>query len=121
LWENGIVTVKFFLHLSKGTQRKRFLERIDKKDKNWKFSASDLQEREYWDEYREAYQTAIEKTATDKNPWYIVPADKKWYTRAVISEVLLHTMKKIDPAYPTISEEQTKALEESRRKLLEES
>ena len=120
LWENGIVTIKFFLHLSKTEQRKRFLKRIDRKDKNWKFSQGDLAEREYWDEYQAAYQAAIRETATEKNPWYIVPADKKEYTRAVISEVLLDVMSGIDPRYPTVSEEQEAELLECKRRLTEE-
>jgi PPK2 family polyphosphate:nucleotide phosphotransferase len=119
LWENGIVTVKFFLHLSKETQLKRFLERIDNKDKNWKFSDADVRERKYWDDYQEAYQSAIEATASKNNPWYVVPADKKWYTRAVISSVLLSVMKKLDPRYPVVTEEQAAALVESKKKLEE--
>jgi PPK2 family polyphosphate:nucleotide phosphotransferase len=119
LWENGIVTVKFFLHLSKETQLKRFLERIDNKDKNWKFSDADVRERKYWDDYQEAYQSAIEATASKNNPWHIVPADKKWYTRAVISNVLLSVMKKLDPRYPSVTEEQAAALVESKKALEE--
>jgi len=118
LWENGIVTVKIFLHLSKETQRKRFLKRIDEKDKNWKFSDADLRERGYWDDYQEAYQSAIEATAAEKSPWYIVPADKKPYTRAVISEILLDVMKELNPAYPSITSEQEDSLAEAKKKLM---
>jgi len=117
LWENGTVTVKFFLNVSKDTQRERFLERIDKKDKNWKFSASDLQERAFWNDYQEAYESAINATSTNKSPWYVVPADKKWYTRLLISKILLNTMDDIDPKYPDISKEQEKMLEECKQKL----
>ena len=117
LWENGIITLKFFLHLSKETQRKRFLERIDNKDKNWKFSDSDIKERKFWDDYQEAYQIAIEETATENNPWYIIPADKKWFSRAIISNILLNVMREINPQYPVISNEQLMMLEESKRKL----
>jgi len=120
LWENGIITVKFFLHLSKDEQRRRFLKRIDRKDKNWKFSHADLHEREFWDDYQEAYQTAIRETATEKNPWFVVPADKKAFSRAVVSEVLLDVMNYIDPKYPTISEQQEAELIECKRKLTEE-
>ena len=120
LWENGIITVKFFLHLSKDEQRRRFLKRIDRKDKNWKFSHADLHEREFWDDYQEAYQTAIRETATEKNPWFVVPADKKAFSRAVVSEVLLNVMNYIDPKYPTISEQQEAELIECKRKLTEE-
>jgi PPK2 family polyphosphate:nucleotide phosphotransferase len=117
LWENGIITVKFFLHLSKETQRKRFLERIDDKEKNWKFAASDLKDRKLWDDYQEAYNDAIAATATKKNPWYISPADKKWFSRAIISETLLEVLKDIDPQYPTVSKEQEAELAECRQQL----
>ena len=120
LWENGIVTVKFFLHLSKETQRKRFLERIDDEDKNWKFSASDIEERNYWDDYQEAYQSAIEATATKKNPWYVIPADKKWFSRAIISNILLEVMKEINPQYPAVTKDQKMSLKDSRQKLNEQ-
>jgi len=120
LWENGIVTVKFFLNLSKKTQAKRFLERIDKKEKNWKFSESDLKERHFWDDYQEAYKTAIEETSTENCPWYVVPADKKWFTRYIISEVLVNTLKTIDPKYPKVTPEHETVLAECRRKLEEE-
>jgi len=117
LWENGIVTVKFFLHLSKETQMKRFLERIDNKNKNWKFSDADVRERKHWDEYQKAYQAAIEATASKNNPWHVIPADKKWYTRAAISSILLSVMKKLDPQYPVVTKEQEDALAESRKTL----
>ncbi|MDR1736501.1 MAG: polyphosphate kinase 2 family protein [Oscillospiraceae bacterium] len=120
LWENGIVVVKFFLNLSKKTQHKRLLERIEKKAKNWKFSSSDLKEREYWDEYQEAYQCAIAATSTEHNPWYIVPADKKWFTRALISGVLRDVLHDIGPEYPKLSEEQEAELERCKRILDEE-
>ena len=119
LWENGIVTAKFFLNMSKETQRKRFLKRIKESDKNWKFSGSDLEERRFWDDYQEAYQSAIAATATDKNPWYVVPADRKWYSRVVISEVLLNVLKEINPQYPKISREQQAVLAECGRRLTE--
>jgi len=115
LWENGIVTVKFFLHLSKETQLKRFLERIDNKDKNWKFSDSDVKERKFWNDYQEAYQSAIAATATENNPWYVIPADKKSFSRAIISNILLNVMKEIDPKYPIVTKEQEMMLEESKR------
>ena len=120
LWENGIITVKFFLHLSKETQCKRFLERIDKKEKNWKFSAGDVKEREHWNEYQEAYQSAIEATATENNPWYIIPADKKWFSRAIISNILLKVMKEINPKYPVITKEQEVELIDCKRRLSEQ-
>jgi len=120
LWENGIVTVKFFLNLSKGAQRKRFLERINNKDKNWKFSMGDIEERQFWGDYQEAYQSAIAATAAKHSPWYVVPADKKWFARAVISTALLDTLQQIDPQYPTITKAQEAELEECKQKLLEQ-
>jgi len=120
LWENGIVTVKFFLNVSKKTQAKRFLERINKKEKNWKFSESDLKERKFWDDYQEAYKTAIEETSTENCPWYVVPADKKWFSRYIISEVLVDTLRAIDPQYPKVTAEHEAVLAECRRKLEEE-
>ena len=121
LSENGIVVVKFFLHMSKETQCKRFLQRIDKKDKNWKFSEADINERRYWDDYQEAYKSAIEATATKNNPWYVVPADKKMYTRVIVSEVLLDVLKTINPQYPCISKEQEEALSGYRQRLTEKN
>jgi len=120
LWENGIVTVKIFLHMSEETQLKRFLKRIDEKDKNWKFSEADVNERKFWNDYQKAYKTAIAETATKNNPWYIVPADKKWYTRTVISEILLDVMNTIDPQFPKVSHEKEEALAEYRRRLTEQ-
>jgi len=119
LWENGIITLKFFLHLSKDEQRKRFLERIDNKDKNWKFSDSDIKERKHWNDYQEAYESAIKATATEKCPWYIVPADKKWFSRAIISNILLDVMKEINPKYPKVTSAHGLVLKESRAKLTE--
>lgn len=117
LWENGIITIKFFLHLSKDEQRKRFLERIDNKDKNWKFSDSDIKERDYWDDYQEAYESAINATAAEICPWYIIPADKKWFSRAIISNIFLRVMQEIDPQYPKVSSAHEAALNESKLKL----
>jgi polyphosphate kinase 2 (PPK2 family) len=107
--------------MSKEVQLKRFLKRIDEKDKNWKFSEGDVSERRFWDEYEKAYKSAIEATATHNNPWYIVPADKKKYTRAVVSEILLDVLKTIDPQYPRISQEQEEALTEYKRILTEQN
>ena len=114
MWDNGIITVKFFLHLSKDEQRKRFLKRIDREEKNWKFSESDITEREYWDMYQDAFEKAIAATATKNNPWWIIPADNKAYSHAVISDVILGAFKEIDPRYPVVTDAQKQMLKESR-------
>lgn len=114
LYENSYRTVKIFLHLSKDEQKKRFLERIDKKIKNWKFSTSDLKERALWNEYQKAYEDAINETATKQSPWYVLPADNKWYTRYLVSEVLLDILKKIDPHYPEMPPEEQAQLARDR-------
>jgi polyphosphate kinase 2 (PPK2 family) len=103
--------------MSEETQRKRFLQRIDETDKNWKFSEADINERNFWNDYQEAYKSVIETTATINNPWYVVPADKKWYTRVVVSEILLDVMKTINPQYPVTSLVQKESLTEYRQKL----
>ncbi len=118
LWDNGITIVKFFLNVSKEEQSKRLLERIDDKSKNWKFAKDDLHEREFWDDYQNAYEKAINATASKNCPWYVIPADKKWYARALISEIILHTLKEIDPKYPELSPEAAKELNTYRKSLL---
>jgi PPK2 family polyphosphate:nucleotide phosphotransferase len=118
LAENGTHIIKFFLHVSKEEQKKRFLARIDTPDKNWKFSSSDVKERAFWDDYMKAYKEAIENTSTDKAPWYIIPADKKWFTRLAVSEVIVEKMKSMKLHYPVVTEEHKKELEEA-KKLLE--
>lgn len=102
LHRNGTVIIKFFLHVSKEEQKQRFLKRIDDPEKNWKFSAADVAEREHWDDYMKAYEKAIKETATDENPWYIIPADTKWFTRIAISEIILHTIKGLKLKYPVL-------------------
>lgn len=101
-YNNSCRIVKIFLHLSKEEQKKRFLERIELKMKNWKFSSSDVKERRYWEAYQKAYEDAVNATATEEAPWYVLPADKKWYTRYLVSEVLLHTLTHMDPHYPQL-------------------
>jgi PPK2 family polyphosphate:nucleotide phosphotransferase len=118
LSENGTVIIKIFLHISKEEQKERLLERIDDKTKNWKFSAADIKEREYWDDYQKCYEEAISETTTKRAPWYIIPADKKWYGRLVVSEIIVKTMESLDLKYPEISEEQVKVLEDCKNKLL---
>lgn len=120
LYENGTVIIKFFLNISKEEQRKRFLSRIEDPSKNWKFSAADVDERKYWNDYMKAYQEAIAATSTKYAPWYIIPADKKWFARLVVSEVIVNTMKKLKPDYPKLSEEQLSQLQKCKELLLNE-
>jgi PPK2 family polyphosphate:nucleotide phosphotransferase len=117
LADNGTHIIKFFLHVSKEEQKKRFLARIDTPDKNWKFSSSDVKERAFWDDYMKAYKEAIENTTTDKAPWYIIPADKKWFTRLAVSEVIVEKMKSMKLHYPVVTEEHKKELEEAKKML----
>ncbi len=121
LYENSYKVIKIFLHVSPDEQKKRFLSRIDDKNKNWKFSSSDLKEREFFDKYMEAYEDAIEKTATKHSPWYVLPADQKWYTRYLVSEIMVNALEECDPKYPTLSEDGTLALEKCKEKLLSET
>jgi PPK2 family polyphosphate:nucleotide phosphotransferase len=117
---NGILVVKIFLNVSKKEQKKRFLERIDKPEKNWKFSAGDLVERKYWKQYMAAYEDMIKKTASDKSPWYVVPADNKPYARMVIASAILTAMDSMKLAYPQINDEQQAELQRLKEVLLEE-
>jgi len=119
LTRNGIKVVKFFLNVSRKEQKRRFLERLDTPEKNWKFSASDAQEREFWDAYQQAYEDAIRATATEFAAWYVVPADHKWFTRLVVAQVLVDELKAMNLSYPKVSGEQKKALAEARRVLEE--
>lgn len=120
LYENSYRTVKLFLNVSKDEQKERFLERIDQKIKNWKFSSADVYERGFWDEYHEAYEKAINATATKENPWYVIPADNKWYTRYLVSEAVLKTMEAMEPKYPQMPKEEAERLLSDREKLLAE-
>jgi len=120
LFENGIITVKFFLNVSKEEQRKRFLKRLDDQTKNWKFSSSDLKERGFWDDYQSVYEEGLAATSTRFAPWFVVPADKKWYGRLLISEVITKTMESLNMEYPRLNEEQLKALDGYREQLLAE-
>jgi PPK2 family polyphosphate:nucleotide phosphotransferase len=118
LTENGTIIIKFFLHVSKDEQKERFLERIDDPEKNWKFSAADIYERGFWDDYMDAYQEAIKQTATEKCPWYVIPADKKWVTRTAISNIILDTLKELDLKYPVLPKEEKEKLEEAKKLLM---
>jgi PPK2 family polyphosphate:nucleotide phosphotransferase len=118
LTENGTVIIKFFLHLSKDEQKERFLQRIDDPEKNWKFSAADVYERKFWDDYMQAYEKAIKETSTDSCPWYVIPADKKWFTRIAISTIILETMKSLKLTYPVLPKPEIEKLEEAKKLLL---
>jgi len=115
---NGTVIRKFFLHLSRKEQKQRFLARLEEPEKNWKFSASDIHEREYWDNYQDAYEDMIRNTATKHAPWYVVPADNKWFTRLVISTVIVDTLESLDLNYPKVDAAKRKELEAAKKVLL---
>jgi PPK2 family polyphosphate:nucleotide phosphotransferase len=120
LTRNGIVVVKFFLHLSKQEQKKRFLERLEDSAKNWKFSMADVKERGYWKDYMAAYEEMIQNTATENAPWYVVPADNKWFTRLVVASAIIETLKKLDLQFPDVDEEKKKELRKVRESLQHE-
>ncbi len=110
LVENGTHILKFFLNVSKEEQKRRFLSRIDEPEKNWKFSMADVKERGHWDEYMNAYEEAISATSTETAPWHVIPADKKWFTRLAISEIIVNKLESMDLHYPIVSDEQRAAL-----------
>ncbi len=115
LTRNGIVVRKFFLNLSKKEQARRFLARLDEPEKNWKFSAADIHEREYWDDYMQAYEDMIQNTATPAAPWYVVPADNKWFTRLVVASAIIDTLEKLNLSYPKVDASRRKELEKARK------
>ena len=121
LHRNGTRLLKFFLHVSPEEQKKRFLERIDEPQKNWKFSAGDVKERAHWDAYMAAYEDAIRATATPENPWFVVPADNKWFTRLVVVGAIVQTLKDMKLGYPAISESQRSELATARDLLVNET
>lgn len=102
LVENGTIIIKFFLNLSKEEQRKRFLERINDTDKNWKFTISDIEERKYWEQYQQAFQETINKTSTEYAPWHIIPADNKWFMRTAVGDIIVDCLKGLNLSYPRI-------------------
>jgi PPK2 family polyphosphate:nucleotide phosphotransferase len=118
LYENGTRIIKFFLHLSKKEQKKRFLERIDKPEKNWKFSAADAAERKLWDIYQDAYAEMLSATSMEHAPWYVLPADDKWFTRICIAAVILLELKKLNLAYPKVSRDAMEKLLKAKEDLL---
>ena len=117
LARNGTAVVKFFLNISRDEQRKRFLDRIDEPDKHWKFSAGDVAERRHWDAYMQAYEDAIAATSTEHAPWYVIPADKKWVSRAAVASVLAGTIRSLGLEWPKVDAEQKRAIAEARREL----
>jgi PPK2 family polyphosphate:nucleotide phosphotransferase len=118
LADNGTIILKFFLHVSKDEQKQRFLDRIAEPDKNWKFSARDVKERAFWDDYMKYYAEAIAETSTEKAPWYIIPADKKWFTRIAVAKIIRETLESLDLKFPVLDEKQEAELLEA-KKLLE--
>jgi PPK2 family polyphosphate:nucleotide phosphotransferase len=117
LARNGVCVRKFFLNVSRKEQKKRFLERLDNPEKNWKFSAADVRERRHWDAYMKAYEEAIRQTAAAEAPWFVVPADRKWFTRLVVMAAVVDALQGLDLAYPTVSTEQRQALQAARAEL----
>ena len=120
LTRNGTIVRKFFLNVSRKEQKKRFLERIETPEKNWKFSAADVKERAYWKDYMAAYEDMIRHTATGESPWYVVPADNKWFTRIVVAAAVIEALAGLDLHYPNVSAEQRRDLETARKTLLAE-
>ena len=117
LTDNGIVVVKLFLNLSKEEQRRRFLARIDYPEKNWKFSANDAKERQRWDDYQNAFSHMLSATSTSWAPWYVIPADRKWFARICVSAVLAHTLKEINPKFPVLDDAARAQLQEAKSAL----
>jgi len=120
LARQGTTILKFFLHVSRKEQKRRFLQRLEQPEKNWKFSPADIEEREYWDDYMAAYEDAIRRTASREAPWYVVPADNKWYTRLVVAAAIVEALRKLDLAYPQVDEAGRKGIAAGKRSLMRE-
>ena len=120
LYDNGTIILKFFLHVSRDEQKKRFLERIDNPSKNWKFSSADVAERKHWHQYQEAYQEMLSATSMEHTPWYILPADDKWFTRICLGSVIFLELEKLKLSYPKLGNEEMKKLLSSKKELLAE-
>jgi PPK2 family polyphosphate:nucleotide phosphotransferase len=118
LSNNGVVICKFFLHVSRKEQKRRFLERLETPEKNWKFSAADMTERGFWNDYMEAYEDMVRHTASKEAPWYVVPADNKWFTRIVVAAAVIETISKLNVAYPEVGKSQLKELAAAKATLL---
>jgi len=116
----GTKILKFFLHVSRKEQKKRFLDRLDQPEKNWKFSASDVQERKFWDDYMHAFEEAIRATASKHSPWFVVPADNKWFTRLVVAAAIVHAVETLDLTYPKVDAAKKKELVAARAALSRE-
>ena len=121
LVENGIIVLKFFLNLSKEEQKKRFLERIERPEKNWKFSSFDTKERAYWEDYQSAYEDALNATSTRWAPWHIIPADHKWFTRLAVAQIIIEKLRELNPEYPKVSDAQQQELIKAREMLESEA
>ncbi len=121
LTRQGTVILKFFLHVSREEQKKRFMKRLDNPGKNWKFDASDVRERKYWLDFMDSYEAAIAATASEQAPWYVVPADNRWFTRLVVAAAIVEAVEKLDLAYPKVSPEQKKELAAARAELAREA
>jgi PPK2 family polyphosphate:nucleotide phosphotransferase len=121
LVSNGIVILKFFLNVSKEEQKRRFLERLDRPEKNWKFSANDVKERAFWDDYMKAYQDVFNNTSTEYAPWHVIPADRKWFARLVVANIIVNKLKDLNLQYPTLSEEHRQELLKAKEMLENES
>jgi PPK2 family polyphosphate:nucleotide phosphotransferase len=120
LHRNGTIVIKFFLNVSKDEQKKRFIERVDDADKNWKFSVGDVHERGFWKDYMHAYEELIKNTSTEKSPWYVIPADNKSYARIAIASAIIHALDEMELEYPTVSDEKIAELQAVKKALLEE-
>ncbi|MBE0568807.1 MAG: polyphosphate kinase 2 family protein [Deltaproteobacteria bacterium] len=120
LARQGTVVLKFFLNVSRGEQKARFLERLDRPEKHWKFSEADISERRHWDEYMKAYEDAIRRTACEESPWYVVPADHKWFTRLVVAAAVVDALRRLDLSYPEVGEARKKELAQARTTLMGE-
>jgi PPK2 family polyphosphate:nucleotide phosphotransferase len=120
LADNGMIILKFFLHVSRKEQKKRFLERIEDPSKNWKFSLSDLKERAYWDDYQKAYEDALSATSTEYAPWFVIPADDKWFARLAIAAIITRQFAKLEISYPVVSQTQKEELQKAKLQLMSE-
>jgi PPK2 family polyphosphate:nucleotide phosphotransferase len=120
LARNGTVILKFFLHVSKKEQKARFLERLDTPEKNWKFSSADVKERSFWKEYMSAYEEMLANTSTEWAPWHVIPADHKWFTRALVAEIIIRKLKSLNLAYPSLTDQQQAELKKAKETLLAE-